>query len=208
MLRDLQTAQDEQRKQLEMIHEGQIREHEERWESPAKYRLYNRASNRLTILRRQHSILLMQCRFTDAEAVNRILMTKMREEEAQHHTIHQREFEESFAYLREKQKAERDFLATRLDVQLAQFHRNRGMQRRIFENKGRKIEARGEIAKDSERLWNLAQLQRLEELSNVAAIRAPNAALPSSKMTPRDIKDPEVVILSLPPLNKKPLRHV
>jgi hypothetical protein len=207
LLTSLQEQQEEQRQQLALIHEGQEKDHHEHWSSPAKYRLYNRASNQLTILRRQHSILLVQCRFGEAEEVNRQIESKIREEEAINHAMHQRDFEESLAYLHEKQKGERDCFEVTVDVQLAQFHRKRATQRKVYENKEKKIEVKGEIAKDSEKLWNLAQMQRLEDLSGMQAIRVSNSTLPSLKMSQRDIKDSNMIILSLPPLYVKPKRE-
>jgi hypothetical protein len=207
-LKEIQDKQDEERKQLQFVHESQQRELTEHWSSPAKFRLYNRASNQVTILRRQHSILLMQCRFSDAEEVNRLIESRIKEEEATSHRMHQRDFEESTAYLTEKQKGEMESFETSVDVQLAQFNHKRAIQRRIFENKQKRIQVKGDIAKDPEKLWNLAQMQRLEDLSGAHAVRGSNSTLPSSKMTQRDIKDPAMIILSLPPLHMKTKRQL
>jgi hypothetical protein len=115
--------------------------------------------------------------------------------------MHQHDYDASRRHLEERQAAERQFFEDKAAVQVAQFERGRNVQRRVFENKQRKIGVRGEIARDPEKLWNLAQLQRLEDLSGAQAIRGANATLPSSKVTRSDIHDENVIILSLPPLS-------
>jgi hypothetical protein len=192
-----------EKERLKEEHEAQAQEHLERWNSAEKCRQYNRASNALTVLQKQHAQLLIQCRFEDAQAVNRLREARMHEEQAIQHAMHEKDFEESAKYLAEKQAAEDQFFEAKKEVQIAQFKRRKALERRVLENKEKKIEVKGKLAQDAEKLWNLAQVQRLEDLCDPETIRESEGPMPSSKMTKRDLQDPDVVILTLPPLARK-----
>lgn len=199
MEKELQNELKRQREEMKKSHQYELEEHHEHWSSPAKYRQYNRASNQLTVLRRQQAFLLVQCRFKDAEQVQSLIDQRTREEEAQNHKSHQHDYEESLKFIRNKQKNEVDFFEEKAQVQLTQFRQKRAAQRQVYEKREKRLEARNEVVRDLEKLWNSAQLQRIESVSQTNT-REVQTFQPSSKMSRKDIKDQDVAILSLPPL--------
>ena len=207
LMQELRETLDRQRKELIQEHEQQLKEHDERWSAPAKLRQYNRASNVLTELRRKHAFLLVQSRFEEAEAVNAIIQERTRAEEAGNHAAHQNAYEESLMYLTDKQRSELEFFDVSAATQMTKLEQKRARLRWAWENKGKKLDARGEIVNDADRLWNLKQMERLENLSTTMTSRsATTNVLPSSKMTRKDLRDSDVVILTLPPLDLKSKR--
>jgi hypothetical protein len=194
--KELRDRQKEQREALLASQHWELEALEERWKAPAKFRIYNRASNRLTILRRQRAFLLVQCRFKDAEEVSRLVEEETRVQQAESHTAMQRDYDEALKKVLARHADEMESFDERAAVQLLRLQQDRAIDRRVFENRGRKIVAREEIAKNGDTLWNHDQAKRARDV--VENIR--KLPVPSAKMSRKDIDDMDVAILDLPPL--------
>ena len=192
-IKKLEKVHKRKRQELEELHQKQLLTHQQHWTSPTKFRLYNRGSNELKFLRRQHADLLVQCRFEEAKRLNREINEKMEVEERNNHAIYQHEYEESYALLQQKQRDEDEFLENKIAVEMAALIQRRAKERRVFDNKEKKIKSQENMVKDPEKIWNHKQLQRIEEATA-------RGLQPSSRITRRDIRDREVVLLRLPPL--------
>jgi hypothetical protein len=197
--KQLLERQREQRESLAIAHQGDMDAFDEHWRSAAKFRMYNRASNRLTILRRQLAFLLVQCRFEEAQEVRRLVDSVTKDEECDNHRLMQHDHDVAQAIIETKHKEELDTFDKRALLQLQKLQQDRAVMRRLYENRGRKLAARGEIASDIDRLWNQQQSQRVVE----AVAKSTKPAVPSTKMKRDDIKDPDVAILNLPPLSAR-----
>jgi hypothetical protein len=192
-------VQKEKREGLVMSHKQQLDEFEGHWGSAGKFRMYNRSSNQVTVLRRQLALLLVQCRFRDAEEVRRLVDQATKAEEDGSHRLMQKDYDLAFTLLENKQRMEFATLEEGAAVELQKFHQDRAFTRRVYEIRARKIAARMEIAGDLDRLWNHEQTQRM--LASTAQPGKPS--LPSTKMTRKDIKEQDVAVLSLPPLSSR-----
>ncbi|OHS97595.1 hypothetical protein TRFO_36131 [Tritrichomonas foetus] len=197
MIRDLEERHDTQRKEMNAEHERQENELMEKWMSPSKVRQYNRSSAALTVLRRQHALLLSQNRFKEAEVIASEIDEKTQQELAQNHAMHQKDFEAAQDILFARQKDEVEFFENRIAVEMAALKQRRGRGRRAIENKEKRIEAKEEGLKEPDRLWNQSQIHRTEEMTGRS-----RSIQPSSKMSVRELGGNEVAILALPPLDK------
>jgi hypothetical protein len=108
----------------------------------------------------------------------------------------QRDYEAALEILLEKQKEEVTTFDQRAEIQLQKYSQDRAVQRRQYENEGRKLTAKKEIASDPEKLWNHEQAKRSHAIAGTIGM----PFVPSAKMSRKDIKDKDVAILSLPPL--------
>lgn len=194
-----------QERQLEMMIKQQEKEDEDhyvKWMSEAKQRQYNHASYQLVINRRQLQHLLDQCRFTEAQQVQKIVdRLEAQEEEVAHKTM-QHDYNESTKKLHEKHNLEIEFFQQNAQVKLTQLKQRREIARVVLNNKEKKIEAIGEQASDAEKVWNSAQTQRIMEISKKTD-RAP----PSVSTTAPSRKERTSTVIKLPPLvMQKPVR--
>jgi hypothetical protein len=197
--RELREHQRTQRESLVAAHARELDELEEHWRSPAKFRLYNRPSNRIITLRRQHALLLVQCRFRDAEEVHRMIDDETRNEEAESHRGMQVDYDAALKMVLARQEEEVAVFDDRAGVQVQKFLQDRAIERRVYENRGKKIAAKEEIAADAEKLWIHEQGKRSQAI--VGNIGRP--LMPSAKLARKDIKDADVAILNLPPLSSR-----
>jgi hypothetical protein len=153
-------GQNEKRKRLLMSHEQQLDKFKKHWGSTGKFRIYNKSSNHITMLRRRLALLLVQCRFKDAEEV-RLVEQGMKAEEEGSHSMMQRDYDVAFVLLENKQRMEVATFEEAAAVELQELHQDRAIARGLYESRARKIAARIEIAGDMDRLWNQGQTQRV-----------------------------------------------
>jgi hypothetical protein len=142
------------------------------------------------------SFLLVQCRFKDAEEVRRLVDQETHAEEEGNYGTMKRDYNAAQKILLEKQKGELETFDQRGEVQLQKYLQDRAVKRRQYENEGRKLAAKREIAADPERLWNHEQAKRSRAIAGTVGM----PFVPSARMRRKDIKDKDVAILSLPPL--------
>lgn len=201
MKKDLLDKQKRQRDTLNAVHQKELDDFDAHWKSPAKQRLYNRASPQLTSMRRQLAFMLVDCRFKDAEEVRAIVDRRTQFEEKENHMLMQHDFDEALKKLKAKQALETESFEEKAEVEREKLKQDRAKQRVGWENRAKKIAAKGEVVKDMDRLWNHEKNQRIANLSKTCASVA--ASLPSTKLTRKDIADQEMVVLTLPPLNNR-----
>ena len=149
---------------LEEQHERESNEHYMHWMSEAKIRQYNRASQTLMMNRKQQQLLLDQCRFTEAEAIEQTIAKLEKQEEAIAHKMMQHDYDESLKALNEKQQSEIDFVLQKGKLRKQQAQQRRLVERSTLMNKEKKILAIKEQVSDPEKVWNLAQNQRINEI--------------------------------------------
>jgi hypothetical protein len=190
---DLLKQQQHQREELAASHARELDEFDKRWKSVGKRRMYNRASNHVTILRRQLAFMLVQGRFRDAEEVNKLVEQATKFEEAENTLSMQKDFDEALKKLQDKQASEVGTFEAAASVQRQRLAQDRAVARKLYDNRGKKLAAREEIAADRERLWNRQQSLRIEQI-----VHRTQRPFPSTKMTRADIKDRDCAILTLP----------
>jgi hypothetical protein len=202
MEKALREDQQVQRDTLLLAQRKDMEQFEEHWKSEGKFRLYNRASNHLTTLRRQLAFLLVECKFEDAAHVQKLVDETRRAEEAESHFAMQKDCNDAVKILLARHAEEREFFEARKQVELEKLRRDRMVGRRFLENRARKIGARQEIADDTERLWNHHQLHRIAKASGMMS----PPLTPCTKLTRTHLKDKDVAILTLPPVVVFPKR--
>ena len=195
---DLNQRIEEQRQAMVDNHAQQKKELEEHWTTPNKMRMYNRASNSLGVLKKKHKLLLTQARFNEAEAIDQIIKQRLKEEEVINHEHHQADFDMALGLLQAKQKDEMVFFEENAKVQVQKLTQSRARLRVGWENQKKRYEARQQLVKDSDKLWNSEQFQR-RDLANTKMMMRPTQ--PLGRITAKDIPDLDLPILELPPLN-------
>ena len=173
----------------------EVQELEEFWASEPKVRMYNRSSNTLIVLRRQLAILLTQCRFEDAEEVQAQIDARQKLEETENYALMQREFNEVFNKMKTRQNEDLAYFDQKADMELKKLNRRREKLREALVNREKKINEKGDQAKDIDKLWNANLTARTNELSHT------KPQMPSLKVSKNDINDKMVQNLTLPPLS-------
>jgi DNA-binding LytR/AlgR family response regulator len=196
---ELCERQKEQKEVLLAGHRAELDDIEAHWSSAKHFRQYNRASNKLTILRRQLAFLLVQSRFKDAAEVRKLVDTETKTEESESHGSMQRDYDSALAAVLARHQAEVETFDERASIQLQKFRQDRAVARRLYENRGRKLAARVEIAADPDKLWSHEQAKRAHAIAGNAGM----PVVPSAKITRSAIADKDVAILSLPPLDSR-----
>ena len=165
-----------ERQRLDEQHSRELEKNLTRWQSPVKLRQYNRASGQLVLQRKQLESLLQQCRFDEAELVQRSLERFEVQERQNAFKSMQHDYSESVRKLSERHQSEMKTLEANARVRMTQFLQRREAARFTFLNKQRTIEKRGEDAADREKVWAMAQAQRLVAISKGSAVRKPKPA--------------------------------
>jgi hypothetical protein len=132
--KELRDHQKEQRDALLASHQAELDALEEHWKTPTKFRLYNRASNNLTVLRRQLAFLLVQCRFKEAEDVRRMVDEETRFEEEENHLVMQRDYDEAVKKVIARQAEELATFDNKAAVQVQTYLQDRAVERKVHEN--------------------------------------------------------------------------
>ncbi|OHT00890.1 hypothetical protein TRFO_32316 [Tritrichomonas foetus] len=197
MLQELEEKHKAQREVLLAEQRQEREEHREKWTSPWMVRQYNRCTAQLTTLRKQHALLLTQCRFKEADVVHQQIVARQKMEEDTNAKAYQFDYDESNKKLKEKQKTEERFFNAQCEVAIEKLNVKRAKRRSAYEYKEKRIEQKGILAEDADKIWNASMLQRVE---NNATIQKTRSEMPSTKMTRSDIADEDVQVLELPPL--------
>lgn len=187
----------EQRKRILILHQKELDKHVQKWSSDAMRRQYNHASFKLRALQKQFRLLMLECRFTEAEPIKATIDRMQKREQQDAMKQMQLDFEESTNKLKAKLDLEMTSYEQRGEVQIRQLQQKREWLRLSFLNKERKFEQKAAQVSDQEKLWNTHQLQRKEELAKGKNLSAPNT---SNRLSDEDVKDREVPTLQLPPL--------
>ncbi|OHT00622.1 hypothetical protein TRFO_32687 [Tritrichomonas foetus] len=175
--------------------EKEVKELEDFWASEPKVRLYNRSSNTLICLRRQLALLLQQCRFDEAADVQAQVDARQKLEETENYNLMQREFNEVFNKMKTRQTEDLQYFDQKAEMEMKKLNRRREKLREALVNREKKIHEQGDLAKDVDKVWNLKQTARINEVTHT------KPQMPSLKVSKNDINDKMVQNLSLPPLS-------
>ncbi|KAK8897108.1 hypothetical protein M9Y10_015042 [Tritrichomonas musculus] len=204
-LKQLQDEIQEQRITMESRHQKEINDFEVRWNGQEKNRLYNRPSNVLSTLRRQLNFMLTQCRFEEAQEVQKQIDEREKFEKEENYLQMQHDFNEALKKLTNKQNSEKRFFEERSKLRLVTFEQKRQRKRIGYENREKKIKSQKNTASNPEKAWHATQYRRLEEGAILKKVPPSQAAV--TRIARRDIFEKEVITLALPPLSVNPSRQ-
>lgn len=199
---DLKELQNQQKQDIIDNHKAQIDKLKEYWTSTNKVRMYNHASNSLTALKKKRKLLLMQARFNEAQEVDQLIKQKKKEEEVSNHDNYQQGYDASLRNLLEKQKSELEFFDETAKIQLDKLNQKRQRQRVAYDNQLKRFEARAELLKDADKLWNSEQFSRRENANTKIMMMSKTG--PSGRINATDVQegeDGDNETLELPPLD-------
>ena len=194
LIQDLEDQLNKKRSALHAQHEQELDDFEERWTSPPKERLYNRASNTLTSLRRQLNVMLRQCDFDAAEEVEAQIQRRKASEESENTFIMRHDFNEALRKLQKKQADEKRHFEESAALKMKMLKDKRQRLRVRFLNREKYMERRQQMIRDSDKLWTHAQLHRDSISPTLRDVP------PSLKVTKKDVDEVEVINLQLPRL--------
>jgi hypothetical protein len=106
--------------------------------------------------RKQLSLLLQQCRFKEAEEVQRIVERMDAQERESGRKLMQHDYMESVRKLAEKHDSEFAVFEQNANTRLAQLALRRQTERLSFVNKQKRIEKREEETRDANKVWAAA----------------------------------------------------
>lgn len=187
----------EQRKRILLIHQKELDKHIKKWSSESMKRQYNHASFKLRGLQKQFRLLMLECRFIEAEDIKATIDRMQQREQQDAIKQMQLDFEESTNKLKAKLDVEMTSYEQRGEVQIRQLQQKREWLRLSFLNKERKFEQKAAQISDQEKLWNSHQLQRKDELAKGKKLSTPNTA---NRLNDEDVVDRETPTIQLPPL--------
>ena len=196
---DIEEATERFKEDLIRQQEVELQENEELWRSQEKLKHYNHSSNSLATLKKQINTLTVQARFKEAAEVSIQYEKQKKIEEQASHELMQKDFDEALKLLLKKQQDERDQFLRNADLRMKNFIVQRGIEREHIQNKLKIKEGDAEATEDPEKVWNRTTNIRMDE-----RVKNPsNFAMPSTKMTRKDISDKDIELLTLPPLEIK-----
>jgi hypothetical protein len=201
LIREFKAVRDEGRNQLLERHNGELSRHTRQWGSRRMARMYNLPSHRVAMLRRQQTLLTVQCRFEEADAVARLLAERTLQNNIEQAKARQRDYEESFTKLKTKQTGEVEFFDHETEIQLAQLKQARRVARAPIDNKKKKMEAREAFLMDAERVWNARRHERMEKITTGTTM---GQTFPSLHIQPEEVGKSDAARLPLPQLKTDP----
>lgn len=186
-----------QRERILQSHQRELDAHVQKWSQESMKRQYNHASFQLRTLQKQFRLLMLECRFQEAEELKSVIDKKAKSEQQDAVKQMQHDFEVSTNKLKQKMDSEMTSYEQRAQIQIKSLQQKRSWLRLSFMNKQKKIEQMASHVSDREKLWNTKQLQRKEELARGRSLTTPNT---SSRLNEEDVIDREHPTLQLPPL--------
>lgn len=199
--KELLNKQKERRTKLQNLLEEEKNEFSSHWNSEKKQRVYNRSTNNLNVLRRQLNFLLVDSRFKDAESVQKQVNERTKIEQIDHFQLMQSDHDNSLKLLEEKQARELEGFEEDCIFEMQKFKEDRTKLRQAYLNRQLKLKTKEEIVADPEKLWKHGQTERMRNTLRTSINT--EKSVPSTKMKRSDIKDSDVVILVLPPLDNR-----
>ena len=140
---------------MEEHHRKQIQDHDQSWQNESKQRQYNRASQRLRVLRTQQQLLMNAKRFDEAEHVCKIADGVAQQEALESYKQMLTAYKNSRRILEEKQQEEMDMLMTSSEQKREIFQHQKEVLTQPFIKRINNLNREREIAKDPERLLTL-----------------------------------------------------
>ena len=140
MVADLEREIDEERERLEKTHKEEVENHEKTWTERRSYE-YNHPSGELLNKKKVIDHLIAQCRFQEAEKVQKEYDQMFaRGTEAQHAQM-QQAYDESLSALMEKQISQIETFEKLSKTKVDALKTSRGKERKGIENRFKKLEA-------------------------------------------------------------------
>lgn len=195
LLGELLANEKKLRADLEQQHEKEITDNENLWTSDAKIKLYNAPTTSLTTLKKQINQLTLQCRFKEASVVTKEYQKQKAREEKESFALMQHDYDECLTKILDRHKEELQAFDAQTDIRVKHFEVTRGKERKQIENKLFINKNAAETIQDPEKLWAKTNIQRQQK--NDGPLNA------STKITKKDILDPDFELLTLPPLDLK-----
>lgn len=199
--KELLNTQKDRRTKLQNSLEEELNEFDAHWNSAKKQRVYNRSTNNLNVLRRQLSLLLVESRFKEAEAVQKQVNQRTKVEEVDHHELMQSDHDTSLKLLKEKQIREMISFEEDCTFEMEKFRQDRTKLRQGYLNRQLMLKTKEDIISDPDKLWKHGQTERMRNTLRTSINK--EESIPSSKMKRSDIKESDVAILALPPLDNR-----
>ena len=162
-LNALQDNINKKRTQMLNKHELELDQHAEKWQSRNMIKLYNSASSKLLFLRKQLNNLRATGRYKEAHDLKLIVEKQETYESNEAIKKMQRDFDESLKKIHRKQKREIGFFEEDSSIKIETYKQDRARKRQALLNKKVKLENKGQIISDPEKLWNLNQMQRADQ---------------------------------------------
>ena len=116
MINELQSKQTWQRENMKKTHEEKEQRLFYDWTQGKQIKMYNRSSNELTSLRRQHAFLLVQNKFEEAQKISQEIEQKQFEEMENSHLEHQKDYDSAYDFIKEKIKEEYNFYENKCSI--------------------------------------------------------------------------------------------
>ena len=202
MIKELQMKQKEQKENMQRTHEEKEQRLFHDWTEGKQVNMYNRSSNELTNLRRQHAFLLVQNRFDEAQKIGNEIEQRQNEEMLNSHMEHQKNYDSAYDMLYEKNKEEDEFFENKCAIEMATLIQKRNKEKRAYENKEKWfIKRKNEISDYDKRPLTSSSPRNSASNSfagGQASYRRP--IMPSSKMTRKELGGSDVAIFKLPPI--------
>jgi hypothetical protein len=164
---DLELRIKEQTQQMRERHERERDEHDADWKVEPKQRQFNRASQKLRILRVQQQLLMNSRRFDEAAQVCKIADRLVAAEAAESHFRLLTEFQASRTVLEQRQSDELDTLLRACDVARQELSYMKEKANRRFLNRFAALQVEEEAARDADRLWVLKHRNDGDQIVNL-----------------------------------------
>jgi hypothetical protein len=188
MLKELEADQAEQRKQLVEAHDRQRAEHEARWRSPRKARLYNRPSFDVLQLRNKETLLVTQGRFVEAEEVAKIARSEIERQEAEKARMRQIDYDESLTKLEAKLDTERQWFDQKAAIERERMRQKWAKEKDVLENKKKQLQTKVDGLANTEMSGHGNQPRLFERIMHLPStngkVEAELLALPPLKFQP------------------------
>lgn len=198
MVNKLKSKQNEQKENMQKLHDEKEQKLFQDWTQGKQIKMYNRSSNELTSLRRQHAFLLVQNRFEEAQKIGQEIEQKQNEELMNSHEEHQKDYDTAYDMLYEKNKEEDEFFENKCAIEMASLMQKRNKEKRALENKEKWfIQKKKEIAESDKNNSPKTSPRN----SGMTPYRKP--LMPSSKMTRKELGGSDVAIFQLPQITNR-----
>jgi hypothetical protein len=164
-LDELEAVLARERSELEAAHEKRLRQAHAEWTGPQKLLAYDRASLHLIVQRRQLELLLRQCRFEEAEQVQRLVSRLEEREAAQARAAMQRDYFDAVRRLTLSHERAVECLDARSVTRKTELRRNLEIERSQLVNREKMLRNRGKDASNVDKVWAMAQLKHAAAIS-------------------------------------------
>ena len=147
---------------LKKKHERELKDHQEKWDSEQKKRLFNKTSPELRELRKQQERLLKARRFEEANNIGKEADLMYQKEVKENSEKHLAAFLESRNLLLKRQEDELRNLQNKNEMKKTMFRHSIETEKDKFKNREKVINYRKIVTSDKEKLWNTKKSKQVE----------------------------------------------